>query len=536
MPFNAIVSVSDPAGLDILGKYLTELGATVYATGGTRARLQAAGVDARSISDLTGFPEILGGRVKTLHPAVHSGILARRDDAEQMAQLGEHGLQTIDLVAVNLYPFAQTISKEGVTLEEAVENIDVGGPTMIRAAAKNFASVVVLSDPDDYEPVLAEWKEKGEVSQETRMRLAAKAFRHTSEYDSRISGYLEAQQGAGPSQQTETGHEQEGASLPASINLNLRLVESLRYGENPHQQGALYQDDLPTVGPSLVGTLVQVQGKELSYNNLMDADAALAIARDYTMPAVAIIKHAGPCGIACGPDEERLADTFSMALASDPQSAFGGIVGINRPITRKLAEQISKTRFDLLIAPSFSDEAVDILARKKNLRLLAVPDADVERRDQDFLAPLAFRQISGGFLVQTPDSVDAHPHMEPVTLRHPTLDEIADLIFAWRAVRHVKSNAIVLAKDLATIGIGGGQPSRVDAVKIAVGKAGVRATGAVLASDAFFPFPDGIQAAAEAGVTAIIQPGGSVNDDMVIEAADTAGIAMVFTGKRHFKH
>jgi phosphoribosylaminoimidazolecarboxamide formyltransferase/IMP cyclohydrolase len=320
------------------------------------------------------------------------------------------------------------------------------------------------------------------------------------------------------------------------INLSLRLVRHLRYGENPHQAGALYQDDLPANGPTLVSSLVQVQGKELSYNNMLDADAALALARDYTMPAVAIIKHAGPCGIACGRTEDELPDTFSRALASDPQSAFGGIVGINRQVNERLAEQIAKTRFDLLVAPSFSPEAVEILANKRNLRLLAVPDSGAEKKESEYASPLSFRQISGGFLVQTLDSVDAHPQMEPVTLRHPTLEEIADLIFAWRAVRHVKSNAIVLAKGLATVGIGGGQPSRVDAVKIAVEKAGPRARGAVLASDAFFPFPDGLEAAAAAGVIAIIQPGGSVNDDSVIEAADVAGLAMVFTGKRHFKH
>jgi phosphoribosylaminoimidazolecarboxamide formyltransferase/IMP cyclohydrolase len=317
--------------------------------------------------------------------------------------------------------------------------------------------------------------------------------------------------------------------------VNLEMVQPLKYGENPHQSGGLYRDDLPVVGPTLVGSLKQLHGGELSYNNMFDADAAICLVRDYTRPAVAIIKHAGPCGIACG-DDGNLSDIFIRALASDPQSAFGGIVGINRRVDQGLAEQIAKTRFDLIVAPEFSPEAVELLARKKSLRLLAVGDSDLSRRDNNNTARWDFRQVSGGFLVQTRDSGDDDMHMEPVTLRHPTLEEIADLSFAWRAVRHVKSNAIVLARSLATVGIGGGQPSRVDSVKLAVGKAGWRARGSVMASDAFFPFPDGIQAAAEAGVTAIIQPGGSVNDDAVIEAADVAGMAMVVTGKRHFKH
>jgi len=528
-PFNAIISVSDPTNLDSLGKALAEMGTTIYATGGTMSKLRAAGVEARSVSDLTGFPEILGGRVKTLHPAVHSGILAKRGDPSQMAELAEHGLQTIDLVAVNLYPFAETIRKSGVTLDEAVEQIDIGGPTMVRASAKNFASVIILTDPSDYETVLSEWREQGEVSQETRRRLAAKAFKHVSEYDALIAGYLEGTKDEGRRTKDEE-------LMPERMALGLTRVQSLRYGENPHQMAALYQDDLPVGGATLVGSLRQLHGPELSYNNLLDADAALALVRDYRSPAVAIIKHATPCGIASGGEGSDMAEIFSMALASDPQSAFGGIVGINRPVDEYLATQIAKTRFDVLVAPHFSEEAIELLARKKNLRLLAVPDPDVAERDDLFASRLAFRQISGGFLAQTRDAVDDELQMEPASLRHPTLEEIADLTFAWRAVKHVRSNAIVLARKGATVGIGGGQTSRVDAVKIAVEKAGDHARGAVMASDAFFPFPDGIEVAAEAGVTAVIQPGGSVNDDAVIEAADIAGIAMVFTHKRHFKH
>ncbi|MEO5952582.1 MAG: bifunctional phosphoribosylaminoimidazolecarboxamide formyltransferase/IMP cyclohydrolase, partial [Chloroflexia bacterium] len=502
---NAIVSVSDAANLEELGAALDGMGAHIYATGGTKTKLQAVGIKAHSVSDLTGFPEILGGRVKTLHPGVHSGILARRDLAEHMAQLDEHNLKTIEVVAVNLYPFARTIEREGVTEEEAVEQIDIGGPAMIRAAAKNFAGVVILSDPADYVPVMQEWRDSGEVSMETRKRLAAKAFRHVSDYDNLIAGYLSA--GSTPAENSGMLHDK--------ISLQLKKVQALRYGENPHQPGALYSDNLPVSGATLVGSLKQLHGPELSYNNLMDADAALAIVRDYSMPAVAIIKHAGPCGIACGSEGGDLAEVFSRALAADALSAFGGIVGINRAVDGVVAETIAKTRFDVLIAPAFSEEAIDILARKRNLRLLAVPDNNNHKRDDDFSSKLTFRQVSGGFLVQARDAVDEDLQMEAVTLRHPTLEEIADLVFAWRAVRHVRSNAIVLAKNRTTVGIGGGQTSRVDSVKIAVDKADHHAAGSVMASDAFFPFPDGLEAAAEAGVTAVIQPGGSVNDDAI---------------------
>jgi phosphoribosylaminoimidazolecarboxamide formyltransferase/IMP cyclohydrolase len=555
-PFNAILSVSDPTNIESLGRALADMGANIYATSGTKARLKAAGVEAHTVSDLTGFPEILGGRIKTLHPGVHSGILARRDDPTHMAQLQEHGLQAIDLVAVNLYPFAETISKEGVTLEEAVEQIDIGGPTMIRAAAKNFTSVVVLSDPSDYDSVITEWREQGEVSQGTRRRLAAKAFRHVFEYDTLIARFLaddgrrttddgvegskQKAEGSSALEQSKTEPLQNPKSkiqnFSPQLALNLTHEQALRYGENPHQMAALYRDDLLTAGATLVGSLKQLHGPELSYNNLLDADAALGLVRDYTMPAVAIIKHATPCGIACGADDNDLAEIFGRALAADAQSAFGGIVGINRYVDGALAYHIARTRFDVLVAPGFSEEAVDILARKKNLRLLAVPDPDDAQNKGQLASQLAFRQISGGFLVQTRDAVDDEITMEPVTLRHPTLEEIADLTFAWRAVKHVRSNAIVLARKLTTVGIGGGQTSRVDAVKIATEKAGTHALGSVMASDAFFPFPDGIETAAQAGVTAVIQPGGSVNDDAVIEAADVAGLAMVFTRKRHFKH
>jgi phosphoribosylaminoimidazolecarboxamide formyltransferase/IMP cyclohydrolase len=524
------------------------MGAAIYATGGTKAKLEAAGVAAHSVSDLTGFPEILGGRVKTLHPGIHSGILVRRDDPAQIAELSEHGLQEIDLVAVNLYPFARTIEREGVTLPEAVEQIDIGGPTMLRAAAKNFTHVVVLSDPADYATVLDEWHSQGEVSIETRKRLAAKAFRHVSEYDALIARYLAETLAtdetettgdvSAPKGETSAANRQPVSvqNFPHEITLRLTSAQSLRYGENPHQQAALYRDELSESKITLVGSLKQLHGPELSYNNLLDADAALALVRDYHMPAVAIIKHATPCGIACGGNEEDLAAIFDRALASDPTSAFGGIIGINRPLDGRVARTIAKTRFDVLVAPHFSEDAIELLVRKKNLRLLAVTAPKSEEQEASFPSTWAFRQISGGFLVQTRDAADDDISMEPVTLRHPTLEEIADLTFAWRAVKHVRSNAIVLARKLATVGIGGGQTSRVDAVRIAVEKAGEHAVGSVMASDAFFPFPDGIEAAVRAGVTAVIQPGGSVNDDAVIEAADVAGLAMVFTWKRHFRH
>jgi phosphoribosylaminoimidazolecarboxamide formyltransferase/IMP cyclohydrolase len=518
----------------------------LYATGGTKARLEAAGTPAHSVSDLTGFPEILGGRVKTLHPGIHSGILAKRDDPAQMAELADHGLQEIHLVAVNLYPFAKTIEREGVTLPEAIEQIDIGGPTLIRAAAKNFTHVIVLSDPADYAPLLDEWREHGEVSIETRKRLAAKAFRHVSQYDALISAYLTKDEEPAPSPEKGGRADDSSAArspqpaapqyFPQEITLRLTSAQSLRYGENPHQQAALYRDDLSGGPATLVGSLKQLHGPELSYNNLLDADAALALVCDYHMPAVAIIKHATPCGIACGGDEDDLAAIFDRALASDPTSAFGGIIGINRPVDGTLARTIAKTRFDVLVAPYFSEEAIDLLARKRDLRLLAVSDSGKSEQGAGFASTWAFRQISGGFLVQTRDAASDDIAMEPVTLRHPTLEEIADLTFAWRAVKHVRSNAIVLARKLATVGIGGGQTSRVDAVRIATQKAGEHAIGSVMASDAFFPFPDGIEAAAQAGVTAVIQPGGSVNDDAVIEAADVAGMAMVFTWKRHFRH
>jgi len=537
----AIISVYDKSGIVELAQGLLLAGGLhteIYSTGGTMRALQAAGVAVQSISDLTGFPEILDGRVKTLHPAVHSGILARRDLPEHMAQLDALNLQPIDVVVNNLYPFVQTIREPGVTFEQAVEEIDIGGPSMIRAAAKNHASVLILVDPADYGPTLREWQEQGEVSAATRVHLAAKAFQYTASYDTYIAQYLREQahypsaatRGVGVDKQQPLSDAPAGVFFPANFSVSLHQIQQMRYGENPHQQAALYADSLGG-SATLVGSLKQLQGKELSYNNILDADAALAVVRDFREAAVVIVKHNNPCGLAVGAD---LLATYQKALAGDPVSAFGGIVGINRPVDAQLAAVIAATFYEVVIAPEFSAEAVQVLARKKNLRLLAVPDLDdpVSASRVPML-----RQVSGGFLVQERDAIPPE-QVQPtvVSERAPTVAELHDLLFAWRACTHVKSNAIVLAKDDAVLGIGPGQPNRLDSVRLAVSRAGNRAAGSVLASDAFFPFADGLEVAAEAGVTAAIQPGGSQRDAEVIAAANKAGMAMVFTGQRHFKH
>ncbi|MGI8587257.1 MAG: bifunctional phosphoribosylaminoimidazolecarboxamide formyltransferase/IMP cyclohydrolase [Chloroflexia bacterium] len=513
----AILSVSDRTGLVELARVLAGLGVELLATGGTRAHLTAAGIPVAAVEGLTGFPEILEGRVKTLHPAVYAGLLARRDNPADMAQLAEHGLPMIDLVVVNLYPFRETIAQPGVGEAEALEKIDIGGPSLLRAAAKNFPSVVVLSDPDDYAPLLGEWQATGSVGDETRRRLAARAFQHVAAYDTAIGAYLRAP----------------GDLFPQTATLALHKVQDLRYGENPHQSAALYRAEGSQSG-TLAGAARQLQGKELSYNNLLDADGVLGLVREFATSTVAIVKHSNPCGASSRDD---LREAFDLALAGDPVSAFGGIVGINRPVTGDLASAMASIFFEVIVAPDFDAEALKILRGRKNLRLLTVPMEPAPPPDR-FGAALAFRTIDGGLLAQTPDggTGDETVPMHPQTTRHPTLQEITDLLFAWRVASYVKSNAIVLAKDRSVTGVGGGQPSRVDSVKIAVSKAGWRAEGSVLASDAYFPFPDGVDEAARAGVTAIIQPGGSVNDPAAIAAAEEAGMAMVFTGRRHFRH
>jgi phosphoribosylaminoimidazolecarboxamide formyltransferase/IMP cyclohydrolase len=473
------------------------------------------------VAEVTGADEMLGGRVKTLHPAVHGAILARDTDADR-AELAGRGITPIDMVICNLYPFGKTVAREGVTMGEAIEQIDIGGVTLLRAGAKNFARVTVVSDPADYATLLTEIEESGEVSAETRRRLAQKAFAQTRAYDTAISAYL-----------AEESHTTAGASrLPERFHLDLVQVQALRYGENPHQQAALYAPEADA-GP-LGGELLQ--GKPLSYNNLLDLDAAWRAAASFEEPTVVIVKHLSPCGIASDPYEP--AHAFPAALASDPVSAFGGVIAVNRPVDEAFAHAVGEAELfvEAIIAPRFSPAAQTWFAdKKKNCRLVALPGVDLAKDAQ--IKRLDVRAIRGGTLIQEQDlGSQTEAEWQVVTKREPTAEEWAALRFAWRAIPHIKSNAIVFARPRATVGIGGGLPSRVDAVRLAAAKAGEAAQGAVMASDAFFPFPDGVKVGAEAGITAVIEPGGSVRDDEVIAAADALGLAMVFTGQRHFRH
>jgi phosphoribosylaminoimidazolecarboxamide formyltransferase/IMP cyclohydrolase len=509
----ALLSVSDKTGLANLGQGLAELGWSLVASGGTAGILRDAGQAVADVVELTGTPEMLGGRVKTLHPTVHAGILARAVQAD-MAELASRDIQPIDMVVCNLYPFQETVARSDVVLAEAVEQIDIGGVTLLRGAAKNFDRVTVVCDPSDYELVLAELQAGGATSVETRQRLALKAFAHTRDYDMAIEAYLR--------QAVAPGHQPSTPQLPSTLSLTLPRSQEMRYGENPHQVAGLYAE--PGIGP-LGGKLLQ--GKPLSYNNLLDLDAAWSAALSFEEPTIVIVKHLSPCGIASA---ERVAAAFPAALTSDPVSAFGGVIAANRPVDCAVAKEMHELFVEAIAAPGFSDEALECFAEHKpNCRLVAIPNPVEET--------WTLRSVAGGLLVQSVDRGDP-PEVKwrVVTRRQPTDDELATLRFAWQACRHIKSNAIVLARDAATVGIGGGLPSRVDAVKLAVTKAGERARGAVMASDAFFPFADGIEVAAEAGVMAVIQPGGSVRDEAVIEAADRLGLAMIFTGARHFRH
>ena len=515
----ALISVSDKSGLAAFGNGLEELGFEIYSSGGTQAALGAVGVAAHSVSELTGYPEMLEGRVKTLHPAVHGAILARRDQPEQMEELASHSIQPIDLVCVNLYPFVETVSKHDVTLEDALENIDIGGPTLLRAAAKNFPHVIAVVDPEDYQPLLESLR-SGEVTLDERRRLAAKAFQHVASYDTAIAEYLRG----GPSAE----------GFPQHLTIALEKAATLRYGENPHQRAALYRSHSLTAGG--IVTARQLHGKELSYNNILDADAAWAVVTDFTEPAVAIIKHTNPCGLASRPD---LPEAFRQAFLGDPMAAFGGIIAVNREVSLPLAEAIRDAQhptsgqrlfLEVILALHYSPQALDELKKSANLRLLEIGRGQSEES-------VTFRQVSGGFLLQEPDRYpDDEIELKVATKRAPSEEELIDLRFAWKACKHVKSNAIVLVKDRALLGMGAGQPSRVESVHLAVRAAGERSRGAVLASDALFPFGDNVEAAAAAGITAIIQPGGSVRDDESIGVADRHGMAMVFTGVRHFKH
>jgi len=504
----ALLSVSDKTGLAEFAHGLAALGIELIATGGTARTLQEAGLTVTPVERVTGFPELLGGRVKTLHPAIHAGILAPRDPTS-LNEIAAHGIAPIDLVVVNLYPFEATVAQPDVRLEDAVEQIDIGGVALLRAAAKNFDHVTTVVDPADYATVLDELRNAGNTSPETRARLAVKAFRHTAGYDAAIASYL-----------AEVAVK-DGDPLPDHLPLVLHKTQDLRYGENPHQRGALYR--LPRLRG--LADAEQLHGKELSFTNVLDIDAAWALAHEFDAPAVAIIKHASPCGCAVG---EPLVEAYRAALASDPVSAFGGIVGTNRPVDEATARAITEIFTEAVIAPDFTDAALAVLTQKKNLRLIRAPFAPP--------ATLDLRLLHGSAVAQEPDTVDYEGELQTVTERAPTEEELQALRFAWKVCRHVKSNAIVFARGTATVGIGTGQPSRVDSVKLAAMKAGERAQGAVMASDAFFPFPDGIEEAAKAGVTAVIQPGGSVRDAEVIAAANAHGMAMVFTGMRHFRH
>jgi len=508
----AIISVSDKSGVVDFARGLKALGIEMFSTGGTKKSLEAAGVKIHSISELTGFPEILDGRVKTLHPAVHGGILARRDLPQHLSQLAQNRIELIDMVVVNLYPFVETVTRAEVSLDEALENIDIGGPSMIRSAAKNFPSVLVVVDPGDYDTILQELRQ-GNIDLGYRKRLAQKAFQHVALYDTAIAQYLNKE------------------VFPEELTIALKKARSLRYGENPHQQAAFYIEQNVRQRQDDLASLEQLSGPEISFNNLLDLDAALNVLSDFTAPTIAIMKHNNSCGLASHND---LAEAYRRALTGDPVAAFGGIVASNRTINLATAQEIDKTHYDAVVALGYQKKALELLRRKESLRLVKVAPY---HRPSPSEPCLDFRRVRGGLLAQTPDTL-AKPELKPhvVTKRQPSEAELSDLIFAWKAVKGIKSNAIAIAKDKTLLGMGAGQPSRVVSVELALKKAGHRAKGSVLASDAFFPFADGPELAIKHGVTAIIQPGGSVRDKEVIKLANKYNVAMVFTGVRHFRH
>jgi phosphoribosylaminoimidazolecarboxamide formyltransferase/IMP cyclohydrolase len=519
----ALISVFDKTGVVEFAKRLAAIGVDILSTGGTAKLLREAGVAVRDVSDFTGWPEMLGGRVKTLHPKVHGGLLFRRGHAEDEKEAREHDIRPVDLVVVNLYPFAATAAKAELTAEELVENIDIGGPTMLRSAAKNFKSVTVLSDPADYAPVASELETAGDTSLATRLALARKVFAATSAYDGLITTEL------GRLAATADGQVALGAKakLPKRLHLAFRRQQELRYGENPHQAAALYV--LLGRPPSGLAAALQLQGKELSYNNFVDLEAARSLAAEFLEPAAVIIKHNNPCGVA---ERPTLADAYRKALACDPVSAFGGVLAFNRVLDGETAEEVAKLFVECIAAPGFDPQAKGVLRAKKNLRLLELPSDGLEPERQ-----LELKRVLGGMLVQEPDLGELDEQaLRTATKRAATPTEMHTMRFAWRVAKHVKSNAIVFAKDGATLGVGAGQMSRVDSVKLAVMKAQSSLAGSVVASDAFFPFPDGVEEAAKAGATAVIQPGGSVRDADVVATADRLGLAMVFTGMRHFLH
>ena len=512
----ALLSVSDKTGVVDFAAGLAELGVEILSTGGTAKLLRERGLKVRDVSDVTGFPEMLDGRVKTLHPKVHGGILAIRSNPQHQKQVAEHHIEFIDLVAVNLYPFEKTAAKPGVTLEELIENIDIGGPSMIRSAAKNFHDVAVVVDAQDFSPVLAELHaNRGSISRETRARLARKAFATTAAYDGAISTTLQRWAN--------------GGTLPERLHLNYRKTMDLRYGENPHQRAALYVD--PAAGGRGLASARQLQGKELSFNNLVDLEASWRLVKEFDEPTTVIVKHTNPCGVGSA---ATLHESYQRALDVDPVSAFGSVIALNRPLDAETAAAMSKLFVEAVVAPGYEPVALELLGEKKNLRLLDMGTASGDEEG------LQLKVIGGGLLLQSPDTLGARAQdWKCVTHREPTESEMRGLIFAWRVVKHVKSNAIVYAREGVLVGVGAGQMSRVDSVRLGAAKARElkhSLEGTVVASDAFFPFPDGVEEAARAGATAVVQPGGSVRDQDVIETANRLGLAMMFTGARHFRH
>lgn len=510
MKKRALLSVSDKSGILEFAQELEKMGYELLSTGGTKKFLEENGVSITAVDEITKFPEILGGRVKTLHPLVHGGLLAKHDDADHQKQMAENGISPIDIVCVNLYPFRETIAKPDVTVDDAIENIDIGGPTMLRSAAKNHAYVTVIVDATDYEAVLIELH-NGQTTPETRRRLAAKVFRHTAAYDSYISNYLT---------------DLTGEEYPDQLTLTYELSQTLRYGENPHQKAAFYRS--PLGSDFSIANADQLHGKELSYNNIQDANAALQIIKEFKMPAAVAVKHMNPCGVGTG---ETIADAFAKAYEADSTSIFGGIVALNREVDAETAKQLATIFLEIIIAPAFSDEAIELLTQKKNIRLLTIP-FDSQTTDKWNTVT-----VEGGLLIQQPDVYgydDAD--IQIATERQPTAAELEALKLGWSVVKHVKSNAIVVCNSEMTLGIGAGQMNRVGSAKIALEQAGEAAQGAIMASDAFFPMNDTVEAAAQAGIKAIIQPGGSKKDQDSIDKANEYGIAMVFTGVRHFKH
>ena len=537
----ALLAPYDKTGLIDFARGLVSLDWQLIATGNTERQLREAGLPVTSVAEVIGFPEILDGRVKTLHPAIHGGLLARRDRPEHMRELADHGIEAIDLVVNNLYPFEATINKPGVTLDEAIENIDIGGPAMLRAAAKNFESVIVLCDPADYPMVLSELQ-TGDISGEQRRVFAAKSFQHVALYDTLVARYLREEVRSPSGDADADQPAAKGVTFPDELTIAMRKREDLdlRYGENPHQAGALYLE----AGRRQQGVsgFEQLHGITMSFNNVLDADAAWRTASDFTDPTIAIVKHLNPCGLA---SHEDLKVAYERALSGDPISAFGGIVACNRPIDGELAAAMrasvspssgQRMLYEIILAPGFTDDALEALRRWRNVRILKVPGAHGSPQADDAF-PYDLRRVGGGFLMQEPDNKpDPDLEFKTVSQREPTEEELADMRFAWRACKHIRSNAIVLARDRTLLGMGTGQPNRIVSVELAVKRAGDRARGSVLASDAYFPFFDGMATAAAAGIAAAVEPGGSVRDAEVVAVADAAGMALVFTGERHFRH